>query len=51
MGYMYTIQYYSDVKKDEIMPFPVTRRKLEIIILSEISERERQVQDITSCGI
>ena len=51
MGYMYTIQYYSDVKKDEIMPFPVTRRKLEIITLSEISERERQVQDITSCGI
>ena len=51
MGYMYTIQYYSDVKKDEIMPFPVTRKKLEIIILSEISERERQVQDITSCGI
>ena len=43
MGYMYTMQYYSDVKKDEIMPFPVTRKKLEIIILSEVSERERQV--------
>ena len=36
-------QYYSDVKKDEIMPFPVTGKKLEIIILSEVSERERQV--------
>jgi len=43
MGYMYTMQYYSDVKKDEIMPFPFTRKKLEIIILSEVSERERQV--------
>ena len=31
------------LKKDEIMPIPVTRKKLEIIILSEVSERERQV--------
>ena len=43
MGYMYTMQYYSDVNKDEIMPFPVTGKKLEIIIQSEVSERERQV--------
>ena len=43
MGYMYTMQYYSDVKKDEIMPFPFNTTKLEKIILSEVSERERQV--------
>ena len=30
MGYMYTMQYYSDVKKDEIMPLSVTGKKLEI---------------------
>ena len=41
MGYMYTMQYYSDIKKDKIMPFPVTGKKLEIIILSEVREREK----------
>ena len=45
------MQYYSDIKKDEIMPFPNTGKKLEIIKLSEESEREKQVQDITSGGI
>ena len=43
MGYMYTMQYYSDIEKDEIMPFPNTGKKLEIIKLSEESEREKQV--------
>ena len=36
MGCMHTTQCYSDVKKDEIMPFPVTRKKLKRIILSEV---------------
>ena len=40
MGYMYTMQYYSDIEKDEIMPLLVTGEKLEIIILSEVSETE-----------
>ena len=35
-GYVHTMQYYSDLKKDEIMPFLVTGRKLEMIILSEV---------------
>ena len=43
MGYMYTMQYYSDIEKDEIMPLLVTGEKLEIIKLSEESEREKQV--------
>ena len=34
-------QYYSDVKKDEIMPFPVTGKKLEIIILSEVKAKDK----------
>ena len=40
--YIYTIEYYSAIKKNEIMPFTVTWMQLEIIILSK-SERERQI--------
>ena len=39
MRYIYTMQYYSDMKKDEMMPFPVTGKKLEVIKLSEIVEK------------
>ena len=35
------MQYYSDIKKDKIMPFPVIGKKPEIIILSEVREREK----------
>ena len=35
-GYVHTMQYYSDLKKDEIMPFLVTGKKLEMITLSEV---------------
>ena len=34
----YTRQYYSGMKKNETTPFPVTGKKLEMIILSEVSE-------------
>ena len=41
------MEYYSAIKKNEIMPFAATRMDLEIIILSK-SERERQIPyDIT----
>ena len=38
MWYIYIIQYYLEIKRDEIMPFPVTGKKLEMSILSELSE-------------
>ena len=38
---MYTRQYDSDMKKDDIIPFPVTRKKLEIITLSEVRKKKR----------
>ena len=38
MGYIYTMQQYSERKRDEIMPFPGTGKKLEMVILSELYE-------------
>ena len=47
MWYVYTIKYYSAVKKSEITPFAATQIDPTIIILSQ-SERERQIlYDIT----
>ena len=36
--YIYTVEYYSDRKKNEIMPFAAMWMDLQIIILSEVSQ-------------
>ena len=36
--YTHTMQYYSEINRDEIMPFPVTGKKLEMFILSEVRQ-------------
>ena len=40
MWYIYTMEYYSAIKKNEIMPFAATWMQLEIITPSEVRERQ-----------
>ena len=41
MWHMYTMEYYSATKKNKIMPFAATWMDMEIIILSEVSQKEK----------
>ena len=38
MGHICVMEYYSSIKKNEIMPFAATWMDLEIFILSEVSQ-------------
>ena len=38
--YVYAMEYYSMIKKNEILPFATTWMELEGIMLSEISRRK-----------
>ena len=53
MGYIYIMKYYSAIKKNEIMPFAATWMQLEIIKLSEVSQKEKDKYHMISliCGI
>ena len=37
MCYIHTMEYYSSIKKDEIMPLAATWMDIEIVIVSEVS--------------
>ena len=51
--YIYTMKYYSAIKKNEILPFAKTWIELGSIMLSEISQSEKDRHHMMSliCGI
>ena len=53
MWYIHTMQYYSAIKKNETMPFAATWMDPEIIILSEVSQKEKDKYHMVLliCGI
>ena len=50
---MYTMEYYSAIRKNEIMPFVATWMDLGIIMLSEVGQTKKDEYCLMSltCGI
>ena len=48
MWCIYTMEYYSAIQKNEILPFATTWVELEGIMLSEISQSEKDIYHMTS---
>ncbi|KAF0871819.1 LORF2 protein, partial [Crocuta crocuta] len=46
--YTYTIEYYSAIKKNEILPFATMWMELESIMLSEINQSEKDKHHMSS---
>ena len=42
---MYTVEYYSAIKKNKILPFITTWIYLQGIVLSEISQKENTISN------
>ena len=53
LWYIYTMEYYSAIKKKEILLFVTVWMDLENIMLSEISQSEKEKHHMISliCGI
>ena len=53
MWHIYTMEYYSAIKRKEIVPFAEVWVDLETVILSEVSQREKNKYHMVSliCGI
>ena len=53
MWYIHTMEYYSALKRSEIMTFADTWMGLETVIQSEVSQKEKNKYCIISliCGI
>ena len=45
--HIYTMEYYSTIKKNEILPFATVWMELEGIMLSEISQRKKKSYNFT----
>ena len=48
--HIHTVEYYSAIKKNEILPFATTWVHLEGIMLSDISQRKTNTISLI-CGI
>ena len=48
MWYIHAMEYYSAIKKNEIMLFEATWMDLESVILSEVSQTEKEKYHMTS---
>ena len=48
MSYIYKTEYYSNIKKNEIMPFSATWIDLEIVILREVNQTEKETYHLSS---
>ena len=52
MCYIYTMDYYSAIKKNKIMPIIGTCMQLEILILSKVRQTEKNKYHVSLlCGI
>ena len=53
MWYLYTMEYYSAIRKKQNLPFATTWMELEGIMLSEISQAEKDKHQMISllCGV
>ena len=51
--YIYTMEYYSAIRRKQILPFATTWMELEAIMLSEISQGEKDKYQMISlvCGV
>ena len=49
--YTYTMEYYSAMKKNEIVPFAGTWMDLQITIMSEVSQKDKDHMIAPMCGI
>ena len=49
--WIYTMECYSAIKKNEITPFAATWMDLEIIILSEVSQKDKYHTISLICGV
>ena len=46
MWYIYTMDYYSIIKKNKIMSLAATWMNLEIVTINEVSQMEKDKYDI-----
>ena len=48
LWYINTVEYYSAIKKNDIMPFAAPCMELETLILSEVNQEEKAKHHIIS---